>query len=270
MRCRVSQGWAGGGWGGMVIPRTGMEVVVEFLDGNPDKPLVTGCVFNGQNDTPYPLPEARTRAVWRSNSHQGQGFNEISFEDQAGREQLYLHAQRDQDSEIGHDQTLRIGHDRAATVGNDQSETIGANRTVSVGADHSETIGANMTLSVGGNRAETVSGDAALTVAGAQTRNVTGNDATTVAEGDQTVTVTSGRQETRVLAAGQYTTVHNDIVTVSQAGGVRIKAATSVVLEAPSIMLKASDSNYIMVSQGQVVIEGAETFINPRETAPDL
>ena len=270
MRCRVSQNWAGGGWGGVVIPRIGMEVVVEFLDGNPDKPLVTGCVFNGQNDAPYPLPDSKTKAVWRSNTHQGQGFNEISFEDQAGREMVYLHAQRDHNTDIGHDETHSIAHDRSKTVGNNQTETIGANKTITVGTDHTESIGANMTLSVGGNQTEAISGDMNLAVSGAQTRNITGTDATTVSEGDQTVTVTRGKQEVQVLAAGQYTTVNNDIVTVSRAGGVRVKAATCVVLEAPSIMLRASDTNYILVTQGQVVIEGAETFINPREAAPEL
>jgi type VI secretion system secreted protein VgrG len=241
-----------------------------FLDGDPDKPLVTGCVFNGQNDAPYPLPDSKTKAVWRSNTHQGQGFNEISFEDQAGREMVYLHAQRDHNTDIGHDETHSIAHDRSKTVGNNQTETIGANKTITVGTDHTESIGANMTLSVGGNQTEAISGDMNLAVSGAQTRNITGTDATTVSEGDQTVTVTRGKQEVQVLAAGQYTTVNNDIVTVSRAGGVRVKAATCVVLEAPSIMLRASDTNYILVTQGQVVIEGAETFINPREAAPEL
>ena len=253
----------------MVIPRIGMEVVVEFLDGNPDKPLVTGCVFNGQNDAPYPLPDSKTKAVWRSNTHQGQGFNEISFEDQAGREMVYLHAQRDHNTDIGHDETHSIAHDRSKTVGNNQTETIGANKTITVGTDHTESIGANMTLSVGGNQTEAISGDMNLAVSGAQTRNITGTDATTVSEGDQTVTVTRGKQEVQVLAAGQYTTVNNDIVTVSRAGGVSIKAATSVVLDAPTILLRADAQNFIMVTQGQVVIEGAETFINPRESAPD-
>ncbi len=270
MRCRVSQNWAGGGWGGMVIPRIGMEVVVEFLDGDPDKPLITGCVFNGQNAAPYPLPDSKTKAVWRSNTHQGQGFNEISFEDQAGRELVYMHAQRDHSTQILNDESHSIGKDRTKTVGNDQTESIGHNKTISVGADHSETIGANKVLSVGGNQTEAITGDMSLTVSGAQTRNITGNDATTVTQGDQTVTVTTGKQEVQVLAAGQYTTVNNDIVTISRSGGVRIKAATSVVLDAPSIMLRANDSNYIMVTQGQIVIEGAETFINPRETAPEL
>ncbi len=269
MRCRVSQNWAGSGWGGMVIPRVGMEVVVEFLDGDPDRPLVTGCVFNGQNAAPYGLPADRTKAVWRSNTHQGQGFNEISFEDQAGRELVYLHAQRDHATDIGNDETHRIGHDRQKTVANDQSESVGRDKTISVGANHSESIAANKTLSVGGDHTATITGAATLSVGGAQTRSIAGDDSTTVSDGNQTVTVARGTREIRVLEAGQYTTVNNDIVTVSRAGGVSIKAATSVVLDAPTILLRADAQNFIMVTQGQVVIEGAETFINPRESAPD-
>lgn len=95
MRCRVSQNWSGNGWGGMIIPRIGMEVVVEFLEGDPDKPLVTGCVYNGRNQAAYELPMHKTKAVWRSDTHQGQGFNEISYEDQSEREEIYIHASRD-------------------------------------------------------------------------------------------------------------------------------------------------------------------------------
>ena len=80
MRCRVSQNWAGKGWGGMVLPRIGMEVVVEFLEGDPDKPLVTGCVYNGKNDVPYPLPAHKTKSVLRSDSHKSGGYNEVVFE----------------------------------------------------------------------------------------------------------------------------------------------------------------------------------------------
>lgn len=95
MRCRVSQNWSGGNWGGLVIPRVGMEVVVEFLEGDPDKPLVTGTVYNGVNGTPYRLPEGRTKAVWRSKTHnQDEGFNEISFEDKSNGEEILIHAER--------------------------------------------------------------------------------------------------------------------------------------------------------------------------------
>ena len=286
MRCRVSQNWAGGGWGGMVIPRIGMEVLVEFLEGDPDKPVVVGNVFNGMNDAPYPLPDNKTKMVMRSQTHQGSGFNELSFEDQAGREEIYMHGQKDHRVMILNDQNQNIGHDRSKTIGHDQTETVGNNKTITVGSNHTETITANKTLSVGGNHGETVSGnmsvsvtgDRSETVSGARTLSVTGNDATTVSKGDhsltvakgtQTTTVTTGARQVSVLTAGQYTTVKQDIITVSESGGVSIKAGTGIVLEAPSILLKADANNFIQVSQGQVIIEGAETYVNPRETAPD-
>ena len=141
MRCRVSQSWAGKGWGGMVIPRIGMEVVVEFLEGDPDKPLVTGCVYNGQNETPYPLPDHKTKAVFRSDSHKSDGFNELAFEDATGAENISLHAQKDQ--------TLKVRNNRAKRVDNDQVESVGRNKAISVGRNHQENIGGSMNLSVG-------------------------------------------------------------------------------------------------------------------------
>ncbi len=95
MRCRVSQNWAHGGWGGMVIPRIGMEVVVEFLDGDPDKPIVTGCVYNSKNMPAQGLPAAKTKSGFKTKSHEGEGFNEMTFEDQSGREEIFVHAQKD-------------------------------------------------------------------------------------------------------------------------------------------------------------------------------
>jgi type VI secretion system secreted protein VgrG len=143
MRCRVSQNWGGGGWGGMVIPRIGMEVVVEFLEGDPDKPLVTGCVYNGKNDVPYPLPAHKTKSVFRSKTHKGEGFNEISFEDETGAENIALHAQKDQ--------TLKVLNNRMKRVDNDQTESVGQNKSIDVGKNHQEKIGGSMNLTVGGD-----------------------------------------------------------------------------------------------------------------------
>lgn len=154
MRCRVSQNWAGRGWGGMVIPRIGMEVVVEFLEGDPDKPLVTGCVYNGKNTVPYPLPANKTVSTFKSDTHQGGGYNEFRFEDEKGREEVFMHAQKDHNTIIENDETHSIGHDRSKTVGNDQSESIGNNKTISVGNDHKETIGNDMYYDVGRNQQE--------------------------------------------------------------------------------------------------------------------
>ncbi len=144
MRCRVSQNWASKGWGGMVIPRIGMEVVVEFLEGDPDKPLVTGCVYNGKNDTPYPLPDHKTKSVFRSDTHNGGGltaFNELSFEDQDGREEVFLRASRDMTTKIDQHSTTRIDDNCIISIGGHQlAETekswianIGANYAINVG-----------------------------------------------------------------------------------------------------------------------------------------
>ena len=141
MRCRVSQNWAGAGWGGMVIPRIGMEVVVEFLEGDPDKPLVTGCVYNGRNTPPYDLPANKTVSTFRSDTHQGKGFNEIRFEDQAGREEIYIHAQKDRNEKTLHNHSERID--------NNWVQSVGHNKSIEIANNHVESIGGNMAISVG-------------------------------------------------------------------------------------------------------------------------
>ena len=141
MRCRVSQNWAGAGWGGMVIPRIGMEVLVEFLEGDPDKPVVVGNVFNGKNDAPYQLPANKTRAVWRSNTHQGQGFNEISFEDQSGIEDMFFHAQKDLTTKVLNNSSANIGANRVDNITNNASLVIGDNAVERVGRNKNVTVG---------------------------------------------------------------------------------------------------------------------------------
>ena len=173
MRCRVSQNWAGAGWGGMVIPRIGMEVLVEFLEGDPDKPVVVGNVFNGKNDAPYELPKHKTKAVWRSKTHQGEGFNEISFEDRNGDEQLYLHAEMDQDIEVknelrewvGRDLHQMVENDRVTEAKNDVSDRVGRNRIEATARTHSATVGRDSSLSVGSKYA-VIAGDSTFLKAG--------------------------------------------------------------------------------------------------------
>ncbi|MCR4266322.1 type VI secretion system Vgr family protein [Nitratireductor sp. ZSWI3] len=140
---RVAQNWAGGGWGGQIVPRIGMEVMVAFIDGDPDKPLIVGFVPNPDNKVPYDLPANKTKSVFRTNTHKGQGFNELSFEDEAGREEVYLHAQRDN--------RIHVENSRSKRIDNNQSESIGHNKTIEVGNNHHEIIGGNMTLMVGPN-----------------------------------------------------------------------------------------------------------------------
>ncbi|AZC34253.1 VgrG protein [Pseudomonas chlororaphis subsp. piscium] len=114
---RVSSSWAGDRYGAIVIPRIGMEVLVTFLEGDPDQPLITGCLYHKEHPVPYALPANKTRTVFKSmSSPGGAGYNELRIEDKKGAEQIFIHAQRDWDENIEHDQKIRIGHERHDTV----------------------------------------------------------------------------------------------------------------------------------------------------------
>ena len=114
---RVSSSWAGDRYGGIAIPRVGMEVLVTFLEGDPDQPLITGCLYHAEHPTPYELPAHKTRSVFKTlSSPGGEGYNELRIEDRKGAEQIYVHAQRDWDQHIEHDQKIRVGHQRHDTV----------------------------------------------------------------------------------------------------------------------------------------------------------
>ena len=170
---RTSQNWAGKQWGGVFIPRIGQEVIVEFLEGDPDRPIITGRIYNAEQMPPYALPANQTQSGVKSNSSKGGGgSNEWRFEDKKGSEEIYLHGQKDwniviendKSQSVGHDESLTVGNNRTKKVGVDQSEDVGANKTIHVGANHTETIDANKTMTVGGNHTETISGNETITV----------------------------------------------------------------------------------------------------------
>ena len=170
---RVSQAWAGPGWGALWLPRVGHEVVVEFLDGDPDRPLITGSLYHDTNRPPYPLPAEKTKSTIKSDSSPGGGgSNELRFEDRKGAEEVYLHAQRDlavavehdKSQKIGHDEALAVDHDRTKLIANNQFEEVGVDQTIVVGRDHTETIGANMTLRIGATCTTSVGADLMLLV----------------------------------------------------------------------------------------------------------
>ncbi|ELO1776907.1 type VI secretion system tip protein VgrG [Vibrio fluvialis] len=148
---RVSQGWAGSQYGMIAIPRIGHEVIVSFLNGDPDQPIVTGRTYHATNTVPYALPDNKTKTVLRTETHQGQGYNELSFEDQAGSEQIYLHAQKDFDGLIENDHTRVIKHDKHLTVENDRFTQIKNNQHLIVGGESRESVTGNRTLMVEGS-----------------------------------------------------------------------------------------------------------------------
>ncbi len=149
---RVATSWAGKGWGAQSLPRVGQEVLVAFLEGDPDRPLIVGSVFNADHVPPYTLPEQRTRSGIRSRSHPDGGaddYNEICFEDRKGAEELRLHAQRDLHVEAEHDRTLKVGHDQQATIGNDQTLTVEHDQRATIRHDRSIKVDNEDSLDVG-------------------------------------------------------------------------------------------------------------------------
>ncbi len=155
---RVSSSWAGDRYGGIAIPRVGMEVLVTFLEGDPDQPLVTGCLYHKEHQVPYDLPANKTRTLFKTlSSPGGGGYNELRIEDRQGAEQIYVHAQRDWDENIEHDQKIRVGHERHDTVeANSYSEfraeehrTTHADRKTEVRANDHLTVGNSQHLKIG-------------------------------------------------------------------------------------------------------------------------
>ena len=150
---RVSSSWAGDHYGGIAIPRVGMEVLITFLEGDPDQPLITGCLYHKENAVPYDLPANKTRSVFKTlSSPGGNGYNELRIEDRKGAEQIYLHAQRDWDENIEHDQKIRIGHERHDTVEANSYSEFRAEEHRTTHGDRRSEVKANDHLTVGNNQ----------------------------------------------------------------------------------------------------------------------
>lgn len=170
---RVSQTHAGQGWGYMDLPRVGEEVIVDFLEGNPDQPIIVGRVYNGDNRPPYDLPEGKTRRGNKTKSYKGRGFNEMSMDDTPGEEQIRINAQHDMNTNVNNDQTTTVGNDQTTTVGNDQ--------TTAVGNDQAVQVAGNRHVCVEGNHVESVAGDQNCEIDASQRVSVGGSRRVNVA-----------------------------------------------------------------------------------------
>jgi len=174
---RVSQPWGGSGYGGMMIPRVGQEVVVEFLEGDPDRPLITGRVYNGANPPPYELPAGKTISALKSSSSPGGGgANEIRFEDSGGKEEFFVHAQKDFNTVIENNRTEKIKVNQTVEIDADESLTVGGNSATKIKGNESTEIDGNSDTKVKGNETYEVGGNLTDTVKGNADWKVNGND----------------------------------------------------------------------------------------------
>jgi type VI secretion system secreted protein VgrG len=147
---RIAQVWAGKKWGAMYIPRIGQEVIVEFIEGDPDRPIITGRVYNSPTMPPYDLPAEKTKSTLKSNSSKGGGgFNEIRFEDKKGKEQIFIHGQKDEDVRILNDSKEYIGNNRHLIVKKDQLEEVDGDKHLTVKGDQNEKINGSVSVDAG-------------------------------------------------------------------------------------------------------------------------
>ncbi|MFC5607039.1 type VI secretion system Vgr family protein [Variovorax soli] len=235
---RVSQPWAGKGWGGYFIPRIGQEVIVDFLNGDPDRPIIIGRVYN--DDQPKPF-DSHTQSGFRTRSTpkgSAANCNEFRFDDKKGSEQVYLHAEKNQDIEVendethwvGHDRKKNIDHDETTEVKHDRTETVGNNETITIGVDRTEKVGSNENITIGSNRTEMVGSNETITIGVDRTETVGSNETISIGS-NRTITV--GASETATVALQRTHTVGvNETITVGAAQEVTVGAAQAITVGA--------------------------------------
>jgi len=202
---RVVQPWAGPQWGSFFIPRIGMEVVVQFVDGDPDQPVVVGSVYDSENMPPYPMPDEKTKSTIKtSSSPGGGGYNELTFEDAAGSEQIIIHAQKDFNETVEHDHSTTVHANQTNSVDVDQSISVGGDQSISVTGDHTETVTGSATVTVHQDRTTTIDQNETLTVKCDRSETVEGN-VTIVNRSKRSLTVTDATTQT--FENGRETTV---------------------------------------------------------------
>jgi type VI secretion system secreted protein VgrG len=271
---RVSQAWAGAGWGAMIIPRIGHEVIVSFIEGDPDRPIITGRVYHGTNTPPYDLPGEKTKSTLKSNSSKGGGgFNEFRFEDKKGEEEVFLHGQKDWTIEIENNKIQTVGANENSTIGNDrtkrvnrnQSETIVVDKTIKVGANHTETIGAMMTQTVAANKVETVGANKSETITTAKALTIGAAYQVSVG-GAMNVTVGGVKGEevggAKIVAVGDTHTVSVGKKQSTTVGKEYSLNAKIVRIEAKDeISLKAGGAQITLKKSGDIQLKGKKIEI---------
>ena len=275
---RVSQLWAGKNWGAMFIPRIGQEVIVEFIEGDPDHPIITGRVYNAEMMPPYALPANQTQSGIKSRSSKGgspDNFNEIRFEDKKGSEQLFIHAEKNQDIEVENDETHFVGHDRkkdikndeTVSVGHDRSEKVGNNETIGIEKDRSETVGGNETISIGKNRTENVEKNESIMIGGNRDKSVTKNE--TVSIGDNRTESVGKNEEITIGEDRKEQVGKNEVVDIGGNRALQVEkdnvediGKKFSLVAGDEITLKTGDASIVMKKNGDILITGNKITIN--------
>lgn len=254
---RCSQTSAGKGWGSMMIPRIGQEVVVTFLEGDPDRPLITGVVYNAEQIPAYSLPDERTKSYIKTNSSQGgDGYNEVRFEDKTDEEQIFIHAQRNLDERVRGSSMENVGGSRHLTVGH---EDKGDYRAKVHGDRHLQLIG-NHIEKIDGNVRQTIGGDQNFVVKGDKRDYVHGDDYSAVDGGRFNMVGADWMSQVGHLVQTRCGWME---VAASQSVDLSVGTSALVFLDASQILLWKSPTSFIRVDDSGVTIQGPMVHLNP-------
>ncbi len=269
---RVMTPWAGANWGMVHIPRIGHEVIIDFLDGDPDRPVMTGMVYNKENMPPYGLPANMTQSGIKSRSSKGGGaanFNEIRFEDKMGSEEVYIHAEKDKNEvvendhtvSVGHDETMDVGNDRTRTVGHDETVTVQNNRTRTVVSNESVTVGKMRTHTVGINEAITVGATQEVTIGAAQAITVGANQATNVGNNQSSEV---GKDQSVEVGDNQTTQIGKDqSIKIGDNQTIQIGKKLSINV-GDEISIVTGKAKLIMKKDGTIQISGKDISVDAK------
>jgi type VI secretion system secreted protein VgrG len=283
---RVAQVWAGSQWGAMHIPRIGQEVLVDFLEGDPDRPIVTGRVYNGDHMPPYALPANQTQSGIKSRSTKGGGpsnFNELRFEDKKGSEHVYLqaekdlliHVKNDERRQVGHDRVKEVTQDETTTIGRNRDETVGKDESISIGGSRDETVALTESVSIGVSRNHTVGAEESVAVGASRSLAVGANDSTSVGAsqsvsvgGSQSVDV--GADQSINVGGGRTLSItKDDSITINgkRTESIAKEAALTVgkklsIEAADEITIKSGDASIVLKKNGDITIKGKNITID--------
>ncbi|GEM75147.1 type VI secretion system Vgr family protein [Vibrio sagamiensis] len=263
---RVSQSMAAPNWGAVYLPRIGHEVVITFLEGDPDRPLVTGAVYNGLHFPPYALPENKTRTTFRTQTHKGTGYNELSFEDEANQEEVYIHAQKDMSTkvlnnryrDIGQDEFLKVARNQTNDVYGDHKEMIDGHKTTQVNSTFTETVEQDVTVTYNANEKHFVKNNSDLEIGDNRTTKIGKNDDLDIGQNSN---LTVGASKNSDVGSDDNQTVGGNL-TVSVKGNTSYKAdGATQIISGDKIVLKTGGSSLVMTSDGSIKLSGSSITI---------
>ena len=234
---RVSQGWAGGQYGFMALPRIGHEVIVSFLDGDPDQPIITGRTYHATNTPPYALPEHKTRTILKTQTHKGEGSNELRFEDEADKEQIYIHAQKDLDLLSENNRTEVIKNDSHRTVENNDFSHIKGNEHATVDGEKRQSVGGDCSQSIGGTFHQK-SGSGTLSEAGTEVHHKAGTKV--VLDAGAELTISAGGSLLKLDPSG--VTLSGPGIKINSGGAPGSGSGASAQMPEPPLILGGSQS----------------------------